>query len=368
MSLLKSLSLSALKEPVDPSNQYLNNPNAIKFGEALFNDPSLSSTKTVSCASCHIGANAFMDSRTLALGKQQGIRNTPSLLNIGQQHWFFWDGRKDSLWSQALAPIENPKEHNLTRTELVHLIKANKRYKKQYKEIFGLSLENKALLKLPQRAGPNGNIKVLKKWKKLSTEQRKGINRIFSNIGKAIASYVATIKSQPSRFDQYVQELATTGDSRVLNDSEKRGLKLFLSQKSGCINCHNTPVFSNKEFHNIGTGIKAKDNGRSEVITELIHDPFNCLGDYSDAMPSQCLELKYMNKDKHALSGAFRTPSLKGISKTAPYMHDGRYKTLQDVLKHYSEIKDKKSLETDLPVINLSTQEQRDIIHFLLTL
>ncbi len=368
LSLLKSLSLSALKESVDPSNQYLNNPNAIKFGEALFNDPSLSSTKTVSCASCHIAANAFMDSRTLALGKQQGLRNTPSLLNIGQQHWFFWDGRKDSLWSQALAPIENPKEHNLTRTELVHLIKANKRYKKQYKEIFGLSLENKALLKLPQRAGPNGNIKVLKKWKKLSTEQRKGINRIFSNIGKAIASYVATIKSQPSRFDQYVQELATTGDSRLLNDSEKRGLKLFLSQKSGCINCHNSPVFSNKEFHNIGTGIKAKDNGRSEVITELIHDPFNCLGDYSDAMPSQCLELKYMNKDKHALSGAFRTPSLRAISETGPYMHDGRYKTLQDVLKHYSEMKDKESLETDLPVINLSTQEQRDIIRFLLTL
>lgn len=366
--LLKSLTISSLKEPVDPSNRYLNDPRAIKLGKALFHDPALSSTKAVSCSTCHIEANAFIDGRTIAMGKRQGLRNTPTLLNVAQQHWFFWDGRKDSLWSQALTPLENPAEQDFTRTEIVHVFKRNQTYQTQYKVIFGNDLKDKALSDLPDRAGPNGNIKALKAWKKLNKQQRNAINRVFTNIGKAIASYVSTLKSQPSRFDNYVTERLASGKSQLLSDSEKRGLELFISQKSGCINCHNSPVFSNKEFHNIGTGIKARDNGRSEVISEVIHDPFNCLGKFSDARPDQCPELKYMNKNKHTLSGSFRTPILRSISKTAPYMHDGRYKTLQEVLNHYAAMDKTRAKETDIPAINLTKQEQKDLIHFLLTL
>ncbi len=146
------------------------------------------------------------------------------------------------------------------------------------------------------------------------------------------------------------------------------GYKLFVSQKSGCANCHSGPLFTNKEFHNIGTGILARDNGRSEVIEAVIHDEFNCLSKYSDAKPEQCAELNYINRNKHGLSGAFKTPSLRNLSKTAPYMHDGRFTDLKQVLNYYSSIDEVKSKEVDLPPISLSEREQQDIINFLQTL
>ena len=132
--------------------------------------------------------------------------------------------------------------------------------------------------------------------------------------------------------------MALKGASEILNDSEQRGLKLFIGAESGCANCHSGPLFGNKEFHNIGTGIPAKDNGRSEVIESVIRDEFNCLGKYSDAKPDQCMELKYINRNKHSLSGAFKTSSLRGIKDTAPYMHDGRYTSLHEVMEHYDRV------------------------------
>ena len=104
------------------------------------------------------------------------------------------------------------------------------------------------------------------------------------------------------------------------------------------------------------------------MIDAVIRDRFNCLGKYSDAKPEQCLELKYANKYRHSLSGAYKTPTLRALSKTAPYMHDGRFKSLREVLKHYASIDEKRALETDLPEIKLSEQQQQDIIHFLLSL
>ena len=188
------------------------------------------------------------------------------------------------------------------------------------------------------------------------------------NIGKSIAAYVTTLKSEVTHFDSFVEELKNTGSSEILSNSEQSGLKLFIGSRSGCANCHSGPLFSNKEFHNIGTGIRAKDNGRSEVIASVILDEFNCLGEYSDADPEQCMELKYVNKNKHGLSGAFKTSSLRGIKDTAPYMHDGRFTLLSEVLQHYIKISHLKSQVTDLPPIVLSEEQQADIISFLLAL
>lgn len=366
LSIIKQLSINTLKQKLDPSNQYLNNHKAILFGKQLFNDSSLSYNQKVSCSSCHLKEAEFTDGKLVAIGEKVGIRNTPTLINVAQQNWFFWDGRSDSLWAQALSPLENPAEHNFTRTEVLHYLRNNDHYNKQYKKIFKQNLNQFSAY--PAKAGPNGNLQALKIWKKLTGKQRDNINGAFVNIGKAIAAYVSTIKSEPTRFDHYIDELLEKSQSAILNKSEKKGLKLFISQKTGCINCHRSAIFSNKSFHNIGTGIKAKDNGRSEIIRTIIDDPFNCLGKYSDAEPGQCLELKYMNKNSHALSGSFRTPSLRSISKTAPYMHDGRFRTLQEVLDYYSGIDKNQALITDLPEISLSKQEQQDIISFLFTL
>ncbi len=226
-----------------------------------------------------------------------------------------------------------------------------------------------ALKNYPDKAGPNGDLSQLKAWKKLSRLQKDITNTVTSNIGKAIASYVTSIKTEPTRFDSFVKELSLQGHSNKLNASEQRGLKLFKSAQTGCINCHSSPIFSNKSFHNIGTGILAQDNGRSEVIDAVIRDPFNCLGKYSDAKPEQCMELKYAATNKHGLAGMFKTPTLRNLKLTAPYMHDGRFKSLSNVVNYYASFNSKEKADTvDLPVVKLSKKEQQDLVNFLLTL
>ena len=352
----------------DPSNQYLSVPAAVSLGKELFNDQRMSTNLSVACATCHIEQKAFTDKRNIALGIRIGVRNTPSLLNVAQQNWFFWDGRKDSLWSQALGPLENPAEHAFSRLQMIHFIARDAHYRQRYQQLFQQNLpDDKALSKLPSQGGPNGNIDDLIAWKKLPKETRKKVNRVFANIGKAIAAYVATLKSKPSSFDYFVAELQSKGQSQLLDESAQRGLKLFTG-RAHCSNCHSGALFTNKAFHSIGTGIPGRDNGRSEVINEVMHDEFNCLGEFSDAKPEQCKELKYMSTDGHTLAGAYKTPSLRNVSKTAPYMHDGRFKTLQDVLKYYAGVTHNKNIETDLPALDLNAQDQKDLVSFLQTL
>jgi len=366
---IKPLSFKHIPRHIkDPSNQYLHVPAAIKLGEDLFNDKRMSTNLAVACATCHIKQKAFTDKRNIALGIRIGVRNTPSLLNVAQQNWFFWDGRKDSLWSQALAPLENPAEHAFSRLQMIHFIANDVDYRKRYATIFKQKLPDaETLTKLPLKGSPNGNIDELITWKKLPSETKKMVNRIFSNIGKAIAAYVSTLKSKPSRFDHFIAALEKKGESSLLGPSAQRGLKLFIG-RAGCANCHQGALFSNKEFHNIGTGIPGRDNGRAEVISEVKHDVFNCLGEFSDARADQCINLKYMSTNSHAMAGAYRTPSLRNVSKTAPYMHDGRFKTLNAVLDYYASIDKQKALQTDLPEMKLSEQDKADLVRFLQTL
>ena len=370
---IQKFSIKSLQSPVDSSNKYLNKLKAINFGKTLFNDVRLSSNGKVSCSSCHLEKYAFTDNKKLAIGLRQGFRNTSTLLNVGQHHWFFADGAKDSLWAQALSSIENPAEQNFTRMEMVHLISSNKNYRKQYQQLFGEHLPDQLptqsqLDLLPAKAGPNTELKGLIAWKKLSKVQRSNTNTVFTNIGKSIAAFVSTIKSKATRFDHFADGLEANKKSVDLTASEQRGLRLFLSQESGCANCHSGPLFSNKTFHDIGTGIPGKDNGRSEVIESLVRDEFNCLSKYSDAEPEQCIELNYINRNKHQLNGTYKTSTLRGIKSTAPYMHDGRFDNLSKVIKHYVSTSQGKPKKTDLAPINLTEKQQADLVNFLLTL
>ena len=366
---LQRFSLKKLDPILDPSNKYLNNSDAIALGQALFSDKRLSSNGEISCSSCHIKEYSFTDNRKLAFGLGEGFRNTSTLSNIGYQHWFFADGAKDSLWSQALSSIENPAEQNFTRLEVMHLIVKDDVYRKQYWQIFQENLADKKELQLfPDKAGPNAKLQDLIAWKKLSKEQRHQVNKVFVAVGKAIAAYVATIQSPDSRFDDFIDELTEKTTSNKLNESEQRGLRVFMSAESGCANCHSGPLFSNKTFHDIATGIPGKDNGRSEVIESVVRDEFNCLGKYSDANPDECLELTYINRDKHQLNGSYKTSTLRNIGKTAPYMHDGRFTRLSEVIKHYVETSQQKTKTTDLTPIQLTEEQQRELVDFLLTL
>lgn len=367
-SFLQTLSIRNLPEVrIDLSNRYQLDKSAIKLGEKLFFDTTLSSNGKVSCATCHQPNNQFLDGKKVASAIGEGIRNTPSLLGVSHQQWFFWDGRKDSAWAQALEPLENPVEHNLTRVEVIKKILANPDYKKAYTQIFTELPTQAELDSWPSAAKPNGDLASLKLWKALPIASRKQINRVFSNIGKSLAAFETTLKFPVSRFDRYLDQLKNNETVTELTTNEEAGLKLFTG-KAACISCHHSPLLTSQHFQNVATGIPGKDTGRSMVAEAQRWDVFNCLGEYSDAPKEQCKDLTFMNNNRHTLSGSFKVPSLRNVVNTAPYMHDGRYKTLAEAVEHYSNPPDPKLVEHHMPMVTLDEAEQQQLLQFLKTL
>jgi cytochrome c peroxidase len=187
-------------------------------------------------------------------------------------------------------------------------------------------------------------------------------------MGKALAAYMATLQTPPSRFEHYLQQLNQTETHvSTLNTQELAGARLFVG-KAQCILCHSGAQLSNLGFQNIGSGVIGKDSGRAAVLDELRVDRFNCLGGFSDAKAEQCAELNYMTRDRHSVLGAFKVPSLRNVAHTAPYFHDGRFASLEKVLAYYVSVSHDATLEKDLPPINLSADEQRQLVAFLNTL
>lgn len=285
-----------------------------ELGKMLFFDPRLSKSKQISCASCHDPELAWGDGRTISYGhnRQTGKRNSPSLLNIGYHSVFFWDGRAASLENQALGPITDPVEMAATETISIKNIKKIKGYKPYFREAFG--------------------------------DEKITIERIL----KAIATYERTITSKKSKFDSFIE-----GKSDIFTDEEVIGLHLFRT-KARCINCHNTPLFSNQKFHNVGLSYY----GRT----------FEDLGKYN---------ITHKKEDV----GKFKTPSLREIGRTAPYMHNGLMPNLEGIIEIYNagmpRVKPKENQKNDslfpvtdplLKKLNLTKKEQNALKAFLLTL
>ncbi len=200
---MRALWIGSLPElPEDPSNAFAENPKAAELGKKLFSDIRLSSNLLVSCATCHPANMNFTDNLPLSQGVGTTTRRTMPLIGIAYNSWYFWDGRVDSLWAQALGPLENTEEHNVTRTQCVAVI--IKHYKKDYEKIFGL-LPGLSVKDVPLHAMPStDDPAALKAWVSMHHEKQEMINQIFVNIGKSIAAFIRTIVPGPSRFDKYV--------------------------------------------------------------------------------------------------------------------------------------------------------------------
>ncbi|RME63961.1 MAG: cytochrome-c peroxidase, partial [Nitrospirae bacterium] len=339
---MKSLWLGSLPPPPpDYSNKYASDPGAIALGRKFFFDSRFSGNMKVSCATCHPENMNFADNLPRAHGMGTTKRRTMPLIGVAYSPWLFWDGRKDSLWAQALGPIESPVEHGFTRTQVAVVIK--KHYKKDYEDVFGpLPDFDEEHLPLEAKPSPEDPM-ALKAWVTLPDKTRQAINRIYVNFGKAIGAFVRTIMPTPSRFDHYV-EAVLKGDlekaSKILNPDEVKGLRLFIG-KARCINCHNGPMFTDYDFHNIGVPQPPEvpvDNGRADGIVQVLTDEFNCLSPYSDAIPRQCRDLRFMSADVVKYKGAFKTPTLRNVAERAPYMHAGQFATLHDVLHFYRDM------------------------------
>jgi cytochrome c peroxidase len=347
--LLQSLTLSSLpKLAPDPSNRYGDNPRAADFGHRLFFDRRLSSNGKVACSTCHAPELDFTDGKPLAVGVGVTPRNAPTIVGAAHNIWFFWDGRKDSQWSQALASLENPLEHDMPRGRLVEVLRENVDLRQDYIAIFGA---------LPEPG------------------DRDGVNRAFANVGKAIAAYERRIMPGPAKFDRYVEAVLAgrkPAPADELSLDERQGLHVFISDQLGrCLRCHNGPLFTNQHFHNIGVAEPVRHDlepGRIAGVETARTDEFNCAGRYSDAGPDACGELEFARRNGPELVGAFKVPTLRNLPKTAPYMRVGDRRGLADVMWHYRTLPMARIGESELNDLPITQTEFDQLEAFLRTL
>jgi cytochrome c peroxidase len=363
---LRSLSLSSLDSLTpDPSNRYGDDPRAAAFGKKLFFDERLSSNGKVSCGSCHLPGKHFQDGVALAQGVGTTTRRTMPIAGTAHSEWMFWDGRKDSQWSQALGPLESPVEHGGDRTQYAQLVA--RVYRSEYEGIFGALPDMGAL---PEHAGPNAAPEHGAEWERLPEARQDEINRVFANIGKAIAAFERRIGPEATRFDRYVESLARGDAPKAggeFTEEEIAGLRLFIG-KASCTNCHNGPLLTDDHFHNTGVPAVAslpEDLGRASGAAQVLADEFNCLGRYSDARPEECGELQFMSAEGEELVRAFKTPSLRNVAERAPYMHAGQIATLEDVVRHYDTAPDAPAGHSELERLDLTPAEQSQLVAFL---
>lgn len=365
---ISSLSLHGLATlPPDPSNRVADDPRAAVLGQRLFFDTRLSSNGRVSCATCHLPEREFQDGTALAAGVGTTTRRTMPIAATAHSPFLFWDGRKDSLWSQALGPLESPVEHGGTRAQYAQVIAAN--YRADYERLFGRMPD---LGNIPPGAGPAGEPAAVRAWAALSDGQRDAVTGVYVNIGKAIAAYERRIEYRASRFDRYADALRQGAGvaQDALNADEVAGLRLFIG-KANCTQCHNGPLLTNNEFHNTGVPARqglAADQGRLAGADAVLRDEFNCRSRWSDARPAQCAELEFMVTGSHTLQRAFKVPSLRNVAERAPYMHAGQLAKLRDVLDHYNRAPAAPAGHSELKPLRLTASELGQLEAFLRTL
>ncbi len=378
MELLGSMSLDKLGAmPKDPSNLVADNKEAAELGQKLFFDKRLSSDGSVACVTCHSTDKYFADDQARSEGVGLTDRKAPSIVGAGFYKWYFWDGRADSQWSQALGPLESGVEHGGDRTQYARVVFNN--YKTEFEALFGQMPELGDTSRFPSHAGPVANPKASTAWQSMYPVDRQAVNRVFVNIGKAIAAYERKLNPGRSRFDTFADTLLHPENdpdaSSTLNDFEVAGLRLFIG-KAGCVTCHNGPLLTDQQFHNTGvpTAEDLKlDLGRGTGLQKLSSSEFGCLSEYSDAKPEQCAantstDSYDTSSEVKNLNGAFKTPSLRGASLHAPFMHAGQFKSLQAVLEHYSNAPSSPTGQSEIKPLNLSSLEMQQIQAFLKSL
>jgi cytochrome c peroxidase len=275
-----------------------------------------------------------------------------------------------------LGPIEDPLEMNSTRLQVAHAIAGDASLTALYENVFGERPELGDSQRFPATGGPRSRqVDAQMNWWQLPSSDRERVNRIFVNVGKAIAAFVGTIVTKEAPFDRFVADLrAGRLSSTALPPSAQRGLKLFIG-RGNCVLCHSGPNFTNLEFHDIRVpplnSQMQPDLGRSEGIAKLATDEFVTAGYFSDDPTGiRAQHLAYLDAEA-GVRGHFKTPSLRNVALTAPYMHQGQMASLREVVEHYStlatavEPADPNHVEALLVKLNLTEREIGDLIAFL---
>ena len=351
--------------------------NAALFGEELFFEPRLSENGAVSCATCHRPEHGFAEDAVVSTGIGTTTRHTPSVLNIAWNRWFFWDGHADSAWAQALKPLESANEHNFNRLAVVHLISSDTSLRADYEQAFGTLPDVSDLSRFPSHARPMSDTENPEHiaWTNMDAEDQHRVNTVFANVGKALAAYQQTLNRIDAPFDQYVRALED-GDpnaEEILGADATQGMELFFGE-ANCFLCHSGPAFTNLQFHNLGLTpapwVDPGDRGRYDGIPIVETDPFNGGGLYSDDPEFGAEKVAYISVSAERL-GQFKTPSLRNVALTPPYMHSGQLATLEDVVSFYNDANQEPLIghrdELIVP-LGLTTVEQAAMVAFLKSL
>ena len=370
LAAIESLSIERLPAlPPSPGNPVADDPRAAAFGHRLFFDAALSRTGAVSCATCHRPEHGFRDPlpRGEAIGRTE--RRTMGLVGAAWSPWLFWDGRADSLWAQALEPLEDAREHGGTRLEHVRALGADPAHRADYEALFGKLPDLSDRARFPERAGPRGDARERAAWEAMAPADRRAVSAAFANLGRALEAWQRTLVPGPSRFDEYAAALST-GDAaragKILEPDEVAGLGLFIDE-GNCIHCHNGPLFTNHEFHNtslFAADALPTDRGRVEGAKRVQESEFNCLGEFAAAAAGACAELDFIKDHGVELVAAFRTPTLRNVAGAGPFMHTGELATLAEVIEHYDRATPT-LISDELEPLDLTDLEKRQLEAFL---
>jgi cytochrome c peroxidase len=282
-------------------------PEKIALGEKLFNDKRFSTTGEISCATCHDAKKAFTDSPlkvSEGINKLTGTRNAPTVINAIFFETMFWDGRSPDLEDQALHPFVNPVEMGLKDHQpILDIIKSDADYTDAFKTVFGKS----------------------------------GDDVTMREVTMAIAAFERTVVSGDSPFDRYNYG----GEVNALTEQQKKGFDLFINE-GRCVSCHvieqTQALFTDNRFHNIGVGI----NDIQEEVPALAGEYIKANLSVEEVDVKVLTDKRSSELGRFALTtgfddlGSFKTPTLRNIAVTAPYMHDGSLATLRDVVVHYN--------------------------------
>ncbi len=320
----------------------------VALGEVLFNDARFSSTGDVSCATCHDQAKAFTDGPLAVsegIDKLTGTRNAPTIINAAYLTSQFWDGRRPSLEEQSGDPFLNPVEMNLPNHDaILDIVRNDDAYAALFENAFGVS----------------------------------GPAITMDHVKKAIASFERVVISGDSPFDRW----HFGGDETAISEQAKRGFEVFIAD-GRCVSCHTISqthaLFTDNKFHNLGIGFSRIDKDTGVVVGEFLR-----VAQTDQAVDEAVLgDVKISEIGRFAVSremqdiGQFKTPTLRNIAATAPYMHDGSLRTLREVVEFYnttiSPLEDQNQdpnpfQSGGIRPLNLSEQQIDDLVAFLETL
>lgn len=262
----------------------------------------------IACVTCHQPDRAFTDRRARAHGLADLPRNTPALANLRQVRWYGWGGASDSLWLASIRPMLDAREFDGSPSSITRIFERDPELAACYAAVFG---------EPPVRDA----------------------TQTIVNVGKALAAFQETLVTGRTAFDDFRDALARKDAlaQALYPAPARRGLQLFVGA-GGCAGCHGGPNLSDGDFHAVvapGVGLRADgDRGRQQDVERLRDDPLNLLGRFNDdAQRRHAGPTRALRADA-SLRGRYRTPSLRNVAVTAPYMHDGRFEQLSDAVRH----------------------------------